>query len=372
MVINDLTENYIMARWTYLMGEPILSDPEYDRVEKEFKALFPESPYSNRPWSFDECPAALLQKYGREDLICNPTMGYAAESIYSINNEPEFNTTFKGLNEKSRLSFKIDGWNTRVSYYNHHIVKVESRGRSGNNLSMNNLYKLFPQTVPYSGRVAVTGELSIPNNKWEEFKKLTGNADQRASVRTALARSAVEFLSFCAFNLFVEDGLEEQDQYEVLTKLGFVTPRFVWVYNFEDLKKKMWYMSYINPVYPYLTDGLVIENSTQQLAIRLGAWEEQCYKSYVTGYEENQGMYGTFLKVCCYPIIVGGKTFSKISINNIASIIENDLRIGYPIAFNKRSEANVVIDSTKTFELQRSWVGNLKEYQLKIHQEQEQ
>lgn len=370
MVVNDLSEKYILARWMYLMGESFLSDPEYDRVEREFRLQYPDSPYATRPWSFDDCPEELLKKYGRSDLICTPTMGYAAESIYSINNEEEFNRTFTPLKKKSRLSFKIDGWNTRVSYFNGHIVKVESRGRSGNNLSMNNIYKLFPQSVPYRGRVAVTGELSIPNDMWESFKELTGNADQRASVRTALARSMIEYLAFCSFNIFIEDAPYHGDQYELLTQLGFVTPRFIWVSNFEELKKGLWYMSYLNPVYKYLTDGLVIENDEIQLAIRLGAWEEKCFKSYVTGYEENQGMYGTFLKVCCYPIKVGGKTFGKISINNIASIVENNLRPGYPIAFNKRSEANVVIDTTNTMSLQRTWAGNLNEYQLKIQQEQ--
>lgn len=372
MFVEDAKERFILARWMYLMGESLLSDPEYDKLDKEFKLENPDSPYSNRPWSFDECPVELLTKYGREDLICTPTMGYMAESIESINNEQDFNTTFRGLNEKSRLSFKIDGWNTRVSYFNGHIVKVESRGRSGNNLSMNNIYKLFPQEVPYKGRVAITGELNIPNKLWPQFRDLTGNADQRASVRTALARNAIEYLVFCAFNLFIEDTPYTGDQYEELTRLGFTTPKFIWVSNFDELQKGMKYMSYINGVYYYLTDGLVIENSKLQLAIRLGAWEEHCYRSYVTSYEENQGMYGTFLKVCCYPITVGGKTFGKISINNVASIIENNLRPGYPIAFNKRSEANVVIDSTATMKLQKEWEGRLEEYKQKVQSEQKQ
>lgn len=372
MIVNDLSEKYILARWMYLMGEDFLSDPEYDRIEREFKLEYPDSPYSTRPWSFDECPVDLLKKYGREDLIRNLTMGYAAESIYSVNNEEEFNRTFRSLNKKSRLSFKIDGWNTRVSYFNGYIVKVESRGRQGNNLSMNNIYKLFPNKIPYKGRVAVTGELSIPNASWADFKELTGNADQRASVRTALARSMIDYLAFCAFNIFIEDQPYQGDQYELLKSIGFTVPRFVWVSNFDELVKGMKYLSYLNPVYHYLTDGLVIENDEIQLAIRLGAWEERCYRSYVTGYEENQGMYGTFLKVCCYPITVGGKTFGKISINNIASIIENNLIPGFPIAFNKRSEANVVIDTTNTMNLQRTWADRLDEYQLKIQQEQEQ
>lgn len=372
MFIEDIRERYILARWFYLMGESLMSDPEYDRLEKEFKLEYPESPYASRSWSFDECPEDLLKKYGREDLIKSVTLGYSAESISSINNELDFNATFRSLNKRSRLSFKIDGWNTRVSYYNGRIVKVESRGRSGNNLNMNGIHRLFPMTIPFKGRAAITGELSIPNNKWDEFKEITGNNDQRASVRTALAREMVDYLSFLGFNVWVEDSPAVGDHYELLNSLGFDTPRFVWVENFEDLKKKMWYMSYINRVYGYLTDGLVIENDTIQLAIRLGAWEEKCFMSYVTGYEEKPGMYGNFLNVLCFPISVGGKTFSRIAINNIAKILEHDLRPGWPIAFNKRSEANVVIDSENTYKLQRQWVGKLDEYSRMIHQQQKQ
>lgn len=369
MYIEDLRERYILGRWTYLMGVPFLSDIEYDKTEKQFKLLYPEDIHSTVPWSFDECPVELLKKYKLDDLICNPTMGYMAESMYSINNEEEFILVFKSLNERSRLSFKIDGWNVRVSYFNGVIVKVESRGRSGNNLSMNNIYKLFPQRVPYKGRVAVTGELSIPHAKWKEFKEITGNEDQRASVRTALARGMVEYLAFCAFNIFIEDGAEFEDSYDLLQQLGFTTPRFVWVNNFDELKERIRYMSFINSGYYYLTDGLVIENSHMQNAIRLGAWQEHAFQSYVTGYEENQGMYGNFLTVLCYPIKIGGKVFSKISINNIANIIENNLRPGYPIAFNKRSEANVVLDATETAQLQQLWAERLDKYQSKIRQQ---
>jgi NAD-dependent DNA ligase len=351
------------------MGEPILSDIEYDKLEKHFKFEYPDDIHSKQPWSFDECPEELLKKYNLSRLICNPTMGYMAESIYSINNEEEFNEVFRGLNERSRLSFKIDGWNTRVSYFNGNIVNVETRGRSGTNLDIKNVYKLFPQKIPIKARTAITGEMSIPNDKWEAFKMITGNNDQRASVRSALARSAVDYLSFLAFNMFVENGDEVEDQYKVLESLGFKSPKFVWVNNFEELKKYIWYMSYINRAYGYLTDGLVIENSQYQYAIRLGAWEEHAMHSFVEGYEENQGMYGTFLKVKCYPISVEGKTFPRISINNIANIVENNLQVGYPIAFNLRSSANVVLDTTETAQLQQQWSGRYEAYRDMIRKQ---
>lgn len=366
MIIESIYDRYVVARWAYLMAEPILSDVEYDKLEKEFRIEFPTDYHSTRPWSFDECPTELLKKYGYSNLICNPVMGYMAESIYSINNKEEYNERFRSLNERSRLSFKIDGWNTRVSYFNGHIVKIETRGRSGNNIDIRDLSPMFPKTVPYKGRVAVTGETSIPNKVWPEFKTLTGNSDQRASVRTAIARGSIEYLSFLAFNIFIEDEPYQGDAYELLQSLGFQTPKFVWVNNFSELEKYIWYMGYINRVYGYLTDGLVIENSQYQLAIRLGAWEEHSMLSYVTGYEEDQGMYGVFFKVKCYPIDIEGKTFSKISINNIANIVENGLSIGAPIAFSLRSSANVVLNVTETAELQKKWKGKYEEYKRTI------
>ncbi len=371
MHIDSMYDRYVVARWAYLFGEPIMGDAEYDRLEKDFKREYSSDIHSKMPWSFDECPTELLNKYGLSHMICNPKMGYMAESIYSINNEEEFNQTFIPLNEKSRLSFKIDGWNTRVSYFKGNIVDVQSRGRSMDNLSYNTvpgIKKLFPKTIPFPGRVAVTGEMSIPNNVWEGFKLMTGNTDQRASVRSAIARGAVDYLSFLAFNIFVEGGNEVADQYELLKSLGFTSPHFVWVNNYEELKKYIWYMGYIKRAYGYLTDGLVIENSKYQYAIRLGEWAEHSMCSFVEGYEENQGMYGNFLNVKCFPISIEGKTFPKISINNIANIVENHLEIGAPIAFYLRSSANVVLDSEETYRLQSQWSGRYDKYRELVRQ----
>lgn len=348
----EIFEEYVLARWFYLCGESRLSDIEYDKLEIKFKEMYPESPYATRPWSFDECPTELLKKIGREDLIIETVMGYMAESIPSINTQSGYEEQFKYLDEESRLSYKLDGWNTRASYYNGHLCKLETRGRSGNNLDLNHLYKLFPAQIPLKGKAAITGEMSIPNSKWEVYKALTGNTDQRASVRTAIARNDVEYLSFVAFNIFSEEYVSP-DPYADLKKWGFVTPMFKKVSNFKELEACVKYLSDCAPYYDYLTDGLVIENSKYQLALRIGAWEEKIMQSVVVGYEENIGMYGTYLKVKIEPYTIEGKTYTTVSVNNISSIIENNLKIGSPIAFSQRSAANVVLDAIATRELQR-------------------
>lgn len=368
MFIEDLRDRYIIARWSYLIGEPILGDVEYDYLDKEFKRLYPNDEYSKRHYPFDNCPTELLQKYNLSNLIVNTVMGYAAESIYSINNEPEFRSVFSSLNKKSRLSFKIDGWNMRASYYNGHLVKLETRGRGGNNLDTTMCAKLVPQKIPEKRRVAVTGECNIPNSLWGEFKALTGNNDQRSSVRTAFVNNMVNYLAFLAFNVTIEGVQEEFDHYDKLKEWGFKTPTFRWVESYQQLVTLIKVMSALNKSYDYLTDGLVIENSDYQYAIRLGAWEEHSMWSYVTGYEESQGMYGVALNVKVYPITNEGKTFPTVSIVNIANIEENHLSPGSPIAFNLRSGANVVIDTAETHTLQERWKGKYEEYKTMIEE----
>jgi hypothetical protein len=356
---------YILARWFYLMGEPYLSDVEYDKIEKQFKEMYPQDIHSQQPWSFDVCPVELLKRIGRTSLICNPVMGYFAESISSINSEYGLES-LEGLRIKSRLSFKVDGWNTRVSYFNGHLVDIQTRGRSGTNLDIRNIRQLFPSKIPDKRKIAITGELSIPNSKWQQYKSITGNSDQRASVRTALARNDIEYLGFNGFNITIENNTEQFDTYEKLEEFGFNHPAFVWVSDYKQLQGAIKYMSLLNKGVDYLTDGLVLENSNMQIAIRLGAWQEYNMISYVTGYEESVGAYGNFLKILCHPVRNEGKIFSKISINNIASIIENNLQIGSPIAFNLRSAANVVIDITATKELQDKWYGRYDEYKKSL------
>ena len=130
-------------------------------------------------------------------------MGYQAESIDSILTRYDYENMFSRLSERSRVSFKIDGWNCRVSYYNGFLVKVETRGRSGSNLNITALAAIFPKKIPHKGRVAITGELNIPFSKWLAFKALTGNSDQRSSVRTAIAKELFDYFAFLAFDIYV-------------------------------------------------------------------------------------------------------------------------------------------------------------------------
>ena len=52
---------YIIARWAYSVGQPIMSDAEYTILDRSMKARFPKNPYCQRSWSSDPCPVAMLK-----------------------------------------------------------------------------------------------------------------------------------------------------------------------------------------------------------------------------------------------------------------------------------------------------------------------
>ena len=356
-------EKYIIARWTYAIGEDFIGDIEYNELHRKMKELYPDDEYVKRSWSSDPCPIDLLDKYNLGRLKKVIKLSYNSESIPAITTMAELESYFRTLNKRSRLSFKIDGWNTETNYYNGKFISGNTRGRTGNQQEANVLRDVVPASIPFMGRVMITGEGNIPNDKWELFQLRYSNTAQRNSVSTVIATGESEYLTVLAFNIDTEEGLlEGTDKYELLHKLGFKTPYFIWVNNWEQLLKGIEFMSRRSKDYNYLTDGLVLENEDIQMAIRLGAWSEEIFKSYVVGYEERQGMYGKSMVIKVEPVVVRGNKREYVNITNVANIIDNNLQIGLPIAFTVRSSAISVIDVANTRKLQKEWSGRYNEY----------
>ena len=91
-----------------------------------------------------------------------------------------------------------------------------------------------------------------------------------------------------------------------------------------------------------------LENSSMQYALRVGAHQESVNKSIITGYIIKRGMYNNAISVAIEPFKMKDKTVSQVSVTNIQTIIDYNLRIGYPIAFVERSGVNCVLDTEET------------------------
>lgn len=357
---------FILTRWGYGIGSPLIGDIEYNKLKEEIKQnnLLPE--YTGRVWSSDPCPIELLQKHNRMDLYRDIKILYKSESMESIISEAVLQEYFLALDAKSRLSFKIDGWNIQINYYNGKIISVETRARTGNALNANSVIPGLVQDIPILGKVKIAGELNIPNNKWEQYKSFTGNKDQRASVSTVLANGDYEYIEFMAFEIQGDNIDGSEDSYSLLKSLGFKTPLFHFVSNFDQLSKAIDRMDKEYKFYNFLCDGLVLENKQTQVAIRIRGFHEKTFHSYVEGYEENWNSYGNSFSIKVHPITREGKTYTSVNVVNQNAIYVNRLKIGSPIAFNLRSQANSVIDTIETRELQEVWSDREEEYKEMI------
>lgn len=362
----ELLDKYIIARWCYAIGEDFIGDVEYTQIHNKLLEDFPDNEYVKRSWSDDPCPIELLEKYNMMHLYRDIQFSHKSESIRSINNEEEFECQFRGLNEESRLSFKLDGFNIQVNYFNGRPISAETRGRTGNSLNANAVLKIVPSKIPLLGCVKVTGETVIPNDKWKLMELETGNKSQRNSVSTALANDMTDYMKFVAFSIQADSAVITEDAYEMLSNFGFETPYYLMVKNYQQLQNGMRIFEKIYNHYNLPNDGLVIENSKYQLAIRLGAWKEESLQSYIVGYEENVGAYGTSMIVNIKPIEFDGATRRQVSVTNIQYILDYDLQIGSPIAFDIRSKTTAVLNTTRTKELHKTYEGRYEEYRIEV------
>lgn len=364
MSVDDLSleEKYIYYRWLYAIGsDEAYSDKEYNDLEEQMKLQFPESKYLKQSWSLDSCPIEILTKLERLDLTRNIVFNGYAESIPSLNSWELVESKLSSLNEPSRLSFKIDGWNVELHYYNGEFVSMNTRGRAGTNKDISNMAVVAPKSIPYMGMVTIYCEMNIRKDKWPELSALTGNKSYRSSVSTVVANGYSDYVCLLAFSI-ISDSMIIEDKYAALKECGFMTPHSMIVNNYTQLKKAVEIMSRMYKSYQYFCDGFVFESKNEQWALRVGAFEEEIVCSYVTGYIENSGMYGVRMLCSIEPVVVDGAKRSEVSVTNLQYIMDSNLRIGYPIAFTIRSKAVAVLNVTQTRKLQEEWLGDLDGY----------
>lgn len=355
-------EKFIIARWMYAIGEEFIGDIEYDQLYEELKDLPEVQEYYQHSWSSDTCPVELLKKYGYESAIKKVEITANSESIPSINVLSKAEDFIKYCSYPVRVSMKHDGWNTEVNYYNGKYISSNTRGRKTNEPIYNEVIKhIVPNEIPFKGKVKIVGECTLKKDRWEEYKELTGNKSIRSSVSSVIARGDFEFIQFHAFKILTGEN-DITDQYNVLNSLGIQTPRFIDVNNSSELMAAVIKLGKINKVYNAPTDGVVIEGSGFQRALRIHEWQEEELCSFVTGYVENPGLYSVSMVCKIHPVLHEGRTISEVSVTNLAYIIENNLKKGYPIAFDIRSSAVAVLNTSRTQELQEEWKDREEEF----------
>lgn len=353
-------ERFIIARWMYSIGEPIMEDPEYTLLLGAIQKDYPDSEYVHRSWSSDPCPVELLQKYGYGDAIRNIVLSDKTESIPSINDWYTLQDTYEDLDEDATLSLKHDGWNTQASYYNGVRVGLQTRGRFSDAICVKVLGDKIPETIPQMGRVTVCMEATVSQENHMILKREINSRSQRGAVSSCLARPEyTHMIDMHAFSIIGDEQI--LNPFPVLEEWGFQVVRWESIHNYQELLAAMYKLDKEYKVHATTSDGLVVRASSTR-AIRLLSWEEPIYRSFVQDYDETYGAYRVGVKVKIYPIAMRNSTQRLVSCTNYQRIIDNNLRIGYPIAFRLSSMAIADLDESSTRLLQEEWDGREEEY----------
>ena len=89
MRIENSKDLYVIARWAYSIGEPIIDDAQYNMLHQMIVEKYPDWEYVTRSWSSDPCPIELLKSYNLLDLIRKVVLTDKTESIPSLQTESD-------------------------------------------------------------------------------------------------------------------------------------------------------------------------------------------------------------------------------------------------------------------------------------------
>lgn len=364
--LNDL-EKYILARWAYSVSQPLITDPEYDVLEQSVKVQYPDSEYCHRSWSSDPCPMDLLKRVGMENLAAKIILGDKTESIPSLNTDYDVQSELSYITGRGTLSMKHDGWNTQFNYYNGELVSVNTRGRFSDAMDVSVLREKVPQRIPEMGSIRIVAECTVSKENFHLCKQLFNNVSCRSAVSSVLSRPEYHYLlDVHAFDIHGKE-IERCDKFKILEEWDFTTPMWVYVTNYDSLWTGLHHLSEQSTSYSSPTDGAVYDGIKRR-AIRLLAWEEPIYRSYVTGYSERFGPNRISPSVEIYPIYRKGSTQRQLSLTNWARIIDYNLQPGAPIAFRVASDATADFDEESTRLLHKQLNGDWEEYRLRVEE----
>ena len=164
----DLEQLYFQAKESYYLGEPIMSDDEFDRMEQELINLGSTAPFivgaDDRKAKYSHpSPMLSLGKYQAAADGTPPT-----ESA----NKWMANTGAKNF----EATPKFDGNAANVIYSNGKLIQILSRGNGTKGRDITDKVKHnVPETIPHTGTVEIRGEVCIKmktfNSKYaNEFK----------------------------------------------------------------------------------------------------------------------------------------------------------------------------------------------------------
>nr|BAR34066.1 DNA ligase, NAD-dependent (TIGR00575) [uncultured Mediterranean phage uvMED] len=211
----------------YRDGNALVSDKQFDQLEKQLLAINPDSDYfTNR----DALPLPSLEKDTIDDFI-------------------------EGLHKDTDIVVepKIDGCAVAIEYRDGILHKAITRKGKDITRKMTNVHSV-PLSVPTKDTIQIRGELYT--------KDVAGNVSQRIAAGYLRSKSFIPNvnLKFCAFQI-INAEINQWDALSLLLKLGFHAIRGYSKVPAWSLKEEHKYLYKNN----FPTDGIVLKINDYKL-----------------------------------------------------------------------------------------------------------
>ncbi len=342
---------YKSAKEAYYAGNPIMSDDEFDSLERKLVKTNPE----------------ILLSVGSAERSGKTKLPRPMGSLNQVHDQRELTLWLQKNPDDKIILEKIDGNSCLLEYKNGKFVNSYSRGdgQFGSNNSRHLIHIFIPKFIgKFTG--TIRGELVISKKNWPEVKRIAESVSNRefANSRNFIAgflngstgiAAIYPYIDFIAFDIYSKfhDAQYKSDNINELVCAGFKTPKCeISLRSFETYDTLENDMKNIIAESEYELDGIVIENNramyrnmtvdlddlNPSYAVKIKP-KSQGEVSTVTGVEWNVSKDGLLKPVVHFDSVsLTGVTITKASGYNARNVVESGIGVGATVLITRRGD----------------------------------
>lgn len=390
---------FILARYMYRIGEPIIDDAAYENFAAKVREKFPQlEAFFGRTYDEDPVPYALLTEFGlqavgtdsgdnTEDLqrFFGEDKSLSIRSVTQYKEAWDFFHAHRVAGNDIFVAIKVDGNNTREVYKGGEFRLSLSRGRNTDTCFdfTRSMRKVLPdRLVGVPEEFVLYGEAYVEESYLPSLRTKYHTGDKFKTARTT-AMSMLRLntyddddYSHLKFKAFSAPGMRKNvsETYQLLESLGFETPPhklIQWQELPEDFSSFPEWLDreVFVPLSEYqseiASDGIVAEvnqynwigevngnYSTRQLALKFGPWNFTYAKGIVSDIVVQQRRVLACVKIEIEPLTTqDGCEARVINVFNPDILINAGLRKGSTVYFERNSGAVNILLHGKKLEL---------------------
>jgi len=328
--ILDLIKALNLATRYYELGEPIVSDEEWDNAyfvlkerENNGEAIYACSPTQSISYDIK----TKLEKVQHNHLMLSLDKSKNINDIY--------NFIKKDKKQPCIIMSKLDGLTCSLHYQNGKLIKAETRGNGyiGEDITHNlKVNYSVPQQIEYKDELIVDGEILCTNEDFSAFEEDFKNPRNFAAGSIRLLDShecESRKLTFVVWEVI--KGFEDVDllsnKLERVNKLGFtIVPCFI-IENKNNIQNEVETLKN-QSIYPI--DGVVVKFDSKTFSASLGHTDhhfknaiaykfyDESYLTKITGIEWTMGRSAVLTPVIKFePVKIEGAYVERASVHNL-------------------------------------------------------